>query len=151
MLSVSERNLAKAKLALIRLDDGLRDLSPLMDWIGENVSSNTVERFHTAKDPDGKDWTGLAEITVKQKRRKEGRGDGKKILVDSGTLMNSITHTADSKSAFIFSDDANQDKVAAHQFGNAAKNLPKRAIFGLSNKDSEEIKDQTVIWIEGLF
>lgn len=129
--------------SLINLQLGLGDLSPLMDWAGRYLSNSTAERFHTKTNPEGVQWEQLKAPTIKRKGHDN-------ILVDSSDLMDSITYSADATHAHIFSDDSNQDKVYTHQFGYAAKKVPKRAIFGLSDSDSEALKNQTLIWIEGL-
>ncbi len=141
MISVKVTGQKEAVRSLINLQLGLNDLSPFTDWIGRYLSNTTVERFHTKKDPEGVRWAELARSTVERKGHD-------KILVDTGELMDSITYSSSPKGAFIFSDDANQDKVRTAQFGD--RNVPQRAIFGLPNQDAEAIENQGMIWIEGL-
>lgn len=141
MIVVTERGIAQSISTLALLARHLDNAEPLMHQIGAMLSNSTVERFHTAKDPDGQPWQPLKPATILRKGHD-------KILVDSGGLMDSITFTSGRLSARVLATDPNPGKVAAHQFGNPAKNLPQRAIFGLSAKDREDINTLTLLWME---
>ena len=140
-MRIEQNGLHAAITGLGNLADRLDNTAPLMHQIGQMLSNSTVERFHTATDPDGKPWERLKPATIL------GKGHDK-ILVASGDMLDSITFSSQKLSAFIFSDDANQGKVEGHQSGNPARNLPKRAIFGFSQGDKANVENTVMAWLE---
>lgn len=140
-MRIEQNGLHASITGLQRLHGRLLNTAPLMQQIGMMLSNSTVERFHTGKAPEGQGWRALKPATIKRKQHD-------KVLVDKGDLLDSITFSAGRVSARIYSNDSNQGKVLAHQFGNPARNLPARAIFGLSQGDREDVENLAVIWME---
>ena len=138
-MRIEQNGLEAAIFGLQRLRGRLLNPAPLMQQIGMMLSNSTTERIHTKKSPDGSVWQPLAHATIKRKGHDN-------ILVDKGDLLDSITFSASSWTARIFSTDQNQGKVRGHQFG--SDRLPARAIFGLSQGDREDIENLAVIWME---
>lgn len=141
-MNIRENGLHVTIRGLHSLHGRLANTAPLMHQIGQMLSNSTVERFHTGTDPDGKDWQRLKPATILRK-------GNDKILVAKGDLMDSITFRSSKAHVFIYSNDRNQGKVEAHQHGNPDRNLPKRAIFGLSQGDREDVENTVIVWLEG--
>lgn len=139
-MRIEQHGLNAVISGLNRLRGRLENTTPLMHQIGQMLSNSTVERFHTKTDPDGSAWKPLKPATIARKGHDN-------ILVAKGDMMDSITFSSDSLTALITSSDK-QGKVAGHQFGNPSKNLPKRAIFGLSQGDKADIENIVTLWLE---
>lgn len=133
--------------SLDKLRAGLGDLDVVMSQLGVVLANSTRDRFRTQTDPSGSHWAELAPETRERKARL-GRGD--RIWVDTGETLNSITFDSDANSAFIYSAQGNQGKVAGNQFGVRERNLPARALFGFSQKDEGNVTSVITGWIEGL-
>lgn len=144
MIGVKVTGLDLAEQKLRNLDKGLSDLSSLAVKLGRLGKAQTIQRFHDQTDPDGLPWATLQPATIK---RKSGRTDR---LIDKLDLIKSITFTPLDNGVFIHSSLPNE-RVAPHQFGNPDNNLPKRAIFGLSAENRQDMEDATIEWLEGLF
>lgn len=144
MIGVKVTNLDLTEQRLRNAEKGLSDLSSLAVKLGRLGKDQTIQRFYDQKDPNGIPWATLQSQTIK---RKSGRTDR---LMDRLDLIKSITFTPFDGGVFIHSDLPNE-RVAPHQFGNDDRNLPKRAIFGLSAENRSEMEDAAIEWLEGLF
>lgn len=138
----------------MKLRDSLSGLSnfnfsSLNKDIGEELVTQTMDRFDEQKDPDGESWP--VSIRVSQ--------SGGETLSDTGDLKGSIHATADSESVAV---GTNKIYAAIHQFGGPirAKNakylkfniggkwssktdveIPKRSYLGVSDDDLEAINE----------
>ncbi|MBS9781328.1 MAG: phage virion morphogenesis protein [Gammaproteobacteria bacterium] len=122
----------------------LLDPNNLRTRIGKLVVEQTNQRFYEQRDPDGKTWETLKPATI---QRKHGRTDR---LMDKLDLMRSIGFEPTDNGVFI-SSSLPSERVTPHQFGYEKKNIPQRAIFGLSLENKAEIIDETLTYLQGIF
>ncbi len=144
MIGVKEQGLG---VVVKTLESGLAQLqnpSELHEIIGQLGKAQTRQRFYDQKDPNGVPWAELQPETIK---RKHGRTDK---LMNRLDLIKSITFVPIDGGVFVFAD-LPAERVAPHQFGDRARNIPKRAIFGLSTENQADIAGATIVWLEGLF
>lgn len=121
---------------LNRLAVGLGNLKPVMNTIGGIIESSTRRRIAETKTaPDGTPWQGLSAKTLAQKTGKSGKTRGG-ILVDTGSLMRSITHEASANSVIVGSG-----MLYARWHQQGAKHLPARPFLGLSETDVRDINE----------
>ena len=142
---------------LDRLKARTRDLTPAMKIVGEIVRSSVIRNFMQGGRPDK--WTptkGLSSYITRRagsagrKRKtytlKSSKGSahpaGKKTLIDTGRLKNSITSRAYSNKAVV---GTNVIYAAIHQFGGKAgrgrkTTIPARPFLMVHNEDWAEIK-----------
>jgi phage virion morphogenesis protein len=95
--------------ALERLRASAADLRPVLEDIGQALTESARLTFHDARDPYGRPWAPLTELTVS--RRREGSAVP---LRDTGRLMNSLTYRADADSVEV---GTNVIYAGTHQFG----------------------------------
>lgn len=121
---------------LNRLAVGLGDLQPVMNNIGQLLEESTELRISNTKTaPDGTPWRGLSAKTLAQKTGKSGKTrDG--ILVDTGSLMRSITHEASANSVIVGSGE-----IYARWHQQGTKHMPARPFLGLSETDVRDINE----------
>jgi len=145
--------------ALRRVARRAGDLSPLMDSIGMGLEASVRERFaETSTAPDATRWDpSIADA------------EGRKTLVDSGNLADSITHAATRDSVVV---GTNVLYAAIHQLGGtiegktsrglrfqigerwanvASVTIPARPFMGLSDDDESMILAEATDWLEGAF
>lgn len=127
----------------------------LMKNIAEGLRSSTMDRFRTAKSPEGKPW----EPSI---RAQQGQGI---TLTQTARLKNSIKATADATGAAV---GTNTIYAATHQFGDEGRtirakkaktlkfkykggwvsvekvtiNIPARPYLGISDEDMKDIKSE---------
>lgn len=125
------------------------NFSSLNKDIGEELVTQTMDRFDEQKDPDGESWP--VSIRVSQ--------SGGETLSDNGDLKGSIHATADSEGVAV---GTNKIYAAIHQFGGPIRvknakylkfniagrwsnktevNIPKRSYLGVSDDDLEAINE----------
>ncbi len=75
------------------------------------------------------------------------RHQGHSLLMSSGGLLDSITSDADTHTAIWGS---NKVYAATHQFGDAARNIPKREYLGLSDENFADMQAIANDWIESV-
>ena len=102
--------------------------------LGEELKKIHDKRFQAEKDPNGKPWTPLSDVTLKRKRK---RGKSLKILRQDGNLAN--------KTAYNILDDgvefgSPEVYAALHQFGGKAGkghnvSVPARPWLGVGKED----------------
>jgi len=109
------------RATMSRLQEGMSDLTPVMEKIGYTLETNTRNRFETRTDPNGQAWKPWQPNTLKHyfaraklakgdnntlkhyfartkyARGDEGPGNGK-LLDRSGTMLNGLSYKADAKS-----------------------------------------------------
>lgn len=109
----------------------------LLGSVGEEMITQTKDRFAEKKTPDGDDWADIAQSTKNYYKRKFGTSDpGNGILWRQGGLMDSMTQEVGSWSVLV---GATKIYAAVHQYGHAGKNIPSRTYVGLSADDKKEI------------
>ncbi len=109
----------------------------LLGSVGEEMITQTKNRFAEKKTPDGDDWADIAQSTKEYYKRKFGTSDpGNGILWRQGGLMDSMTQEADSWKVLV---GATKIYAAVHQFGYAQKGIPARPYVGLNADDKTEI------------
>jgi len=146
---------------LQRLGDGIGDLFPVLDDIGQAIEASTVQRFEIGAGPDGNPWPESLRAKL----------FGGKTLVDKGRLVDSISHqvAADRQSVEIGTND---ERAAIHQFGGEIKPvnarklhffladgtevcasqvmMPARPFIGLDLDDIDEIQATILRWLADL-
>ena len=109
----------------------------LLASIGEEIITQTKDRFAEKKTPDGDDWADIAESTKNYYQKKIGsRNPGNGILWRQGNLMDSLTQEASSWSVVV---GATKVYAAVHQYGWKEKNIIARLYIGLSAENKVEI------------
>lgn len=109
----------------------------LLGDIGEEMVTQTKDRFAEKKTPDGDDWADIAQSTKDYYRKKFGDPNPYNgILWRQGGLMDSLTQQADSWKVLV---GATKVYAAVHQFGYMWNNIPARPYLGLSADDKTEI------------
>ncbi len=135
---------------LERLAKATGNLRPALKNIGDYLQRSTWERFDAQKDPSGKPWAPLHPVTLARKK-------GKKILVESSRLRDSVVYRADDDEVRV---GTNVAYAAIHQFGGKIKprggralffpgashpvssvTIPARPFLGISDEDRSEILD----------
>ena len=87
----------------------------LLASIGEEIITQTKDRFAEKKTPDGDDWADIAESTKNYYQKKFGsKNPGNGILWRQGNLMDSLTQEAGSWSVVV---GATKVYAAVHQYG----------------------------------
>lgn len=109
----------------------------LLASIGEEIITQTKDRFAEKKTPDGDDWADIAESTKNYYQKKLGsKNPGNGILWRQGNLMDSLTQEAGSWSVVV---GATKAYAAVHQYGWKEKNIIARPYLGLSAENKVEI------------
>lgn len=156
----------------VRLDGDIRKLTKTLknfentnfNEINKNVAvglrNSTLDRFKKEQSPENKKW----------EKRKYGN-NRKKLLKNTGILKNSIKSKADKKIATV---GTNLEYASTHQFGaknmriraknskllkfkignrwistkEVTVNIPARPFLGISDEDTQEIKDVLEYYVE---
>lgn len=158
----------EVKAALRNLLAKVGDLKPVMDRIGLYYLKSVQENFDKQSSPDGTPWQKLSAATLMMtlgtKRTStsgrisrpylnkrgalsaKGRTylQGKRILIESNDLRNSIRHQADSHSVTIGTDIP---YAAIHQFGGMAGRgrkvkIPARPYLAVNRGKELELADK---------
>jgi phage virion morphogenesis protein len=82
----------------------MRNLSPVMADMAEDMRSETMKRFRSEKGPDGESWD----------KSNRAKSEGGKTLADTGRLKNSITGRSGKSYAAI---GTNVKYAPVHQYG----------------------------------
>lgn len=119
-----------------RLQDGLGDMTPVMERIGYTLETNTRNRFETRSDPNGQPWKPWAEQTRATYptpgspfAKTEEPGNGR-LLDRYGTMLDDLNHQADPNSVRI---GFAMPYAAYHEFG--TKKMPRRGML-MGNPDA---------------
>lgn len=94
----------------------LRDLSPVLAIVAEDIKTLTDDSFQESRSPDGKRWKPLAPATIRQRRQ-----GSSKPLIDTGTLRASISARAGKRTVRF---GTNVPYAPVHQFG--GEHIPAR-------------------------
>lgn len=148
--SITVRGLTEAVRDLDDVQGRLRDMSPVMRVIAEDLKTFVDDRFDTSTDPTGAPWAPLKASTLA--RRRNGSA---KPLVDTQVLRNSVNARPGRRSVQI---GTNVPYAGPHQFG-SAPHLPRRAFLpftedgtafesrGLAGEELEAIVDAIADYI----
>lgn len=138
MFSIEVKD-SEVRNALQALANKARDLSPVLDTIGEVVMERSKQRFATSTGPDGQRWQGNSVVTLQRliarTRGKKGsvlkNGNlskksqtslaGKKVLIDSGSLADQFGVARSARSVTIGNT---MIYAAIHQFGGKRSQFP---------------------------
>lgn len=120
-----------------RLQDGLSDLTPVMERIGYTLEANVKNRFETATDPNGQPWKAWTEQTratypfagTEYAKGDEGPGNGR-LLDRYGTMLGGLNHQADSNSVRV---GFAMPYAAYHEYG--TKKMHRRGML-MGNPDA---------------
>lgn len=101
----------------------MSDLTPVMQQIGNDIKTEVELTFTDQKDPYGRPWAPLSEVTLN--RRRQGTGSGvDSILRNTGILANSFQVLADADSVLV---GTGIPYASTHQFG------ARQGQFGFGN------------------
>lgn len=119
----------------------------LLASIGEEILTQTKDRFAEKKSADGDDWADIAESTKRFYQRKFGtKNPPNGILWRQGSLMDSLTQEAGSWSVVV---GATKVYAAVHQYGWKERNIVARPYLGLSTENQTEIIGIINTFLEG--
>lgn len=120
-----------------RLQEGMSNLTPVMERIGYTLEANIQNRFETRTDPNGQAWKPWAPKTLKfypfagtkYAKGDDGPGNGR-LLNRHGTMLDGLTYQADANSVRIGFKDA---YAKFHETG--TKKMPRRGML-MGNPDA---------------
>jgi len=124
----------KGKLAPLIMDatTRLRDLTPLMEEIGQILDESVSTNFRDQRSPYGVDWLSHSPTTRALYARgglfgrtRGGRGS-RRVLIRTGLLMNSIRPKHNKNSAHVSVTGQAVKYGYVHQFGNPNNRLPNK-------------------------
>lgn len=123
------------------------DRKALLTSIGEEIITQTKDRFAEKKSPDGDSWADIAESTKNYYLKKFGtKNPPNGILWRQGSLLDSMTHEVGSWSVVV---GATKVYAAVHQYGWKERNIVARPYLGLSTEDQNEIIGIINSFLEG--
>jgi phage virion morphogenesis protein len=156
-----EIDLGAAEALFAALDAALTDMTPVMNDLGEYLTTSTKDRFKAGTAPDGTKWAPKSQTTLNRYgARKSNRVDLRPLFGPTGLLSQQIFHEA---SAVDVSWGSNLIYSAVMQFG-AAKgafgtmangasipwgNIPARPFIGVSADDQANIIATLEDWLSG--
>lgn len=120
-----------------RLQEGMADLTPVMERIGNTLETNTRNRFETRTDPNGQAWKPWAAKTLKYYpfagtkyvNEDDGPANGK-LLDRHGRMLRVLSYEADSNSVRVGFD---MPYATYHEHG--TKKMPRRGML-MGNPDA---------------
>ncbi|ANQ83696.1 phage virion morphogenesis protein, putative tail completion [Azoarcus olearius] len=128
---------------------GPEGMAPALREIGEDLVEATKRRFETSTAPDGSRWVPNSEATFlhylgrsksnfgkdgRLSGKGAGRAMGKKPLVDSGVLQDTIRYQVEGLDLFVGTNRFSGEwdgGAAVHQFGSRDGRIPARPFLGL--------------------
>lgn len=133
---------------LARLLRGMKNLTPVMDSIGQELESRVSGRFESQSDPLGRQWAPWAEST-----KENYPADGNARILDRyGDMLRSLNHKADSSSVRV---GFGQPYAAFHEWG--TKHMPRRGLLfadpdsgTLAEGDEMAVLDILGVWLSDL-
>lgn len=143
---------------LEQLQNGLGDLSPVMESIGNTLENRVRQRFQTRTDPQGQPWAAWKESTQESypfpgspAAAVEGPGSGR-LLDRYGTMLNFLSYTANSTSVRI---GFASEYAAYHEWGTV--NMDRRGMLmadpdagTLGQADEAAVLDIVAGWLDDL-
>lgn len=132
-----------------------RNLRPVMDSVGQELSNRVSGRFETETDPNGQKWAPWAEST-REEYPKDGHG---RILERYGDMLHSLNHQADTSSVRVsfgaVAGKAGDAYAVYHEFG--TERMPRRGLLTadpeqgtLGAGDEAAVLDILEIWLSDL-
>lgn len=123
-----------------RLQDGMSDLTPVMERIGYTLETNTRNRFAAKTNPNGQPWKAWQPKTLKYypfAGTKYAKGDGGpgngKLLDRHGRMLGGLSYEAEAKSVRVGFD---MPYAAYHEYGTKnTKKMPRRGML-MGNPDA---------------
>lgn len=110
--------------SLKAVQETLGDLRPVLEDIGSELESSTVERFQTNVSPDGVAWP----------QSLRARESGGRTLVQSTALRDSVNYRVDGSNAVeVGAGGIARDYAAIHQFGGTITAKGKALRFRLAS------------------
>lgn len=140
---------------IAKLLRGMKDLTPVMDSIGQELESRVSGRFETETDPLGMAWAPWAEST-RENYPDDGNG---RILDRYGDMLRSLNHQADSSSVRVgfgaVASTAGDVYAAYHEWG--TWKMPRRGLLfadpdagTLGDEDEASVLDILEVWLADL-
>ena len=122
--------------------DSLSKFNPseLLDNIGAMVETQTLDRFESKTDVEGKQWQ---EWSPKYKKSERGID----ILRNTQRLFGSINYQVKGNKVEVGS---NVEYSAVHNYGYEKQNIPKRSFLGISKDNEHNIDNLVTVYIEDL-
>lgn len=120
---------------LRKLSAAIANPAPAMKLLATTAHREVVRQYRSQKDPQNRPWTPLAASTIK--RRRNMRKSAVRILIDTGRLVNSITHEASAREARV---GTNTRYAPFHNFG--TRRMPQREFMGLTPEAMERTVDR---------
>jgi len=140
---------------LAKLLRGMKNLTPVMDSIGQELESRISGRFETETDPNGNAWAPWAEST-----RESYPEDGNARILDRyGDMLRSLNHQADSSSVRAgfgaAASKAGDVYAVYHEWG--TWKMPRRGLLfddpdagTLGKEDEAAVLDILEVWLADL-
>ena len=140
---------------LARLLRGMKDLTPVMGSIGQELESRISGRFESESDPLGQKWAPWAPST-KENYPKDGNH---RILDRYGDMLRSLSHQADSSSVRVgfgaVASKAGDVYAVYHEWG--TWKMPRRGLLmadpdngTLGPEDEAAVLDILGVWLADL-
>ena len=140
---------------LARLLRGMKNLTPVMDSIGQELESRVSGRFESQSDPLGRQWAPWAEST-----KENYPADGNARILDRyGDMLRSLNHKADSSSVRVgfgaVASKAGDVYAVYHEWG--TWKMPRRGLLfadpdegTLGPEDEASVLDILDVWLSDL-
>ncbi|GHU35856.1 virion morphogenesis protein [Betaproteobacteria bacterium] len=150
---------AKVLAAMERLTESMADPSPVLKAIGEKLVESTKQRFDAGVAPDGTPWEPNSPVTLEIMQKRGKNTAGKKPLVDTGDLKNSINYQLDADTLYVGTDRFMEDwsvGAAVFQFGTTRAGhwhnitIPPRPFLGISSEDENMISETVMDHLSSL-
>ena len=140
MIFFTAENLDTVSEYISALSYGINELDEKhLDMIAETVKKDIDERFKTGGRGT---WTPISKMTGKRKH-------SDKVLIDSGTMRNSVSDRLSYNSVEVFvpygGRNRKQDVPSIHQYG--LRGMPKRRIIDASSEALLSSLDKTMMKI----
>ena len=155
-----EINLRAAEALFAALDAALTDMTPVMNDLGELLTTSTKDRFPTGTAPDGSRWAPKSQTTLNRYgAKKSKRVDLRPLFGPTGLLSQQIFHEANATevnwgSNLIYSA-VMQFGAAQGAFGSMSNgseipwgNIPARPFIGVSAEDETNIIATLEEWLQ---
>jgi len=152
-------NLPTVTARLAQIARQVENMRPAYQAIGELLTESTKQRISDSVGPDGQRWEPNAQATILNrlnqvkgaigktgKLTKKGAGVvmGKKPLIETGILQDTISYNATDSSVEIGTNRFAGEwdgGAAVHQFGSKDGSIPARPFLGASADDETTVLD----------
>lgn len=152
-------DLSAAEALFAALDAALTDMTPVMNDLGELLTTSTKERFPTGTAPDGTKWASKSQTTLNRYgAKKSNRVDVRPLFGPTGLLSQQIfsetSATEVSWGSNLIYSAVMQFGAGKGAFGSMANgspipwgNIPARPFIGVSAKDEANIIISLEDWL----